>query len=236
MIHVTESIHAVILAGGTGARMGSGTPKQFLDLEGEPIIVKALRQFTAIPAIRGIVITSPRELIDQTWKVVEANDVPKIVAIVEGGDTRQGSSYRGLMAIPHADEDIIVFHDAVRPFIRVKTILACVEAAAASGAAGVYVSAIDTITEIRNGRVHRTLPRADLFYTQTPQAFRYGIIRRAHERALETGSVATDDVALVRAMDVPVTAVEGDYQNIKITTPADLAIARVIVSPAASRD
>jgi len=230
MNHVTAKIGAIILAGGSGTRMGGDLPKQFLELDGEPIIVKTLRQFAMIPAVKGIVIACPAEHIAHTESLVTAHDVQKIVAIVPGGETRQGSSHRALLAIPRDDDEIVIIHDAVRPFVRVKTILACLEAAAKTGAAGVYVRAIDTIAEIEGDRVRAALPRGRLHYTQTPQAFRYSIIRQAHEQALAAGITdATDDVGLVVAIGLPVAPVEGDYKNIKITTPFDYVLAKTLV-------
>lgn len=223
-----NGIYAIILAGGRGLRFGEATPKQFLPLRDKPIILWSLEKFSAIPEINEIIVVTPLEYISQTREMTTEYKA-KSICVIAGGETRQQSSYNAICSTNFNDDDILVFHDAVRPFVSKGVILKCIRETEEYGAAGVYVKAIDTVAEIKDSMVQSIPDREDLYYAQTPQSFQYRIIRHAHDIAL-SGNVsnASDDVSLVLDAGYGVRAVEGDYRNIKITTPFDYDIAQSI--------
>ncbi|HPA71204.1 MAG: 2-C-methyl-D-erythritol 4-phosphate cytidylyltransferase [Spirochaetes bacterium] len=221
--------YALILAGGAGTRLGGDTPKQFLDLAGKPVIAWSMKAFDDADDISGIVVACPEAYRESVWETGEANGIGKLVAVVAGGETRQLSAYNALTAIDYSDDDIVLIHDAARPFVTAAVIRDCVVAAEAFGAASAYVKVTDTVAEAWDGFVAAIPDRSSLYNTQTPQAFRYGIIRRSHERARAEGAVnSSDDVRLIMDAGTRVRVVEGDYRNIKITNPRDMEIAERI--------
>ena len=221
--------HVLILAGGSGTRLGSDTPKQFLDLAGRPVISWSMTAFERVDEIAGIVVACPVAWREKVRAIAADNRIEKIIAVTAGGETRQLSAYNALRAIDFSDDDIVLIHDAARPFVSAKMIRECFDGAREHGAAAAYVKAVDTVAELKDGFVRRIPDREALYYAQTPQAFRYGIIRRAHEEALAKGDRdASDDVRLVMIAGIEVKAVEGDYRNIKITSERDMEIAETI--------
>jgi 2-C-methyl-D-erythritol 4-phosphate cytidylyltransferase len=224
-----NNIYAIILAGGKGLRFGADTPKQFLPLRDKPIIVRTLEKFSDITEIKEIIVVTPEEYINHTKELMRDYKTKKSIIVIAGGKTRQQSSYNAICSMDFNDDDILIFHDAVRPFVSKSIIIECMGETAKYGAAGVYVKAIDTIAEINDARIQSIPDREKLYYAQTPQSFRYKIIRHAHEIAV-SGNVsnASDDVGLVLNAGYGVRAVEGDYRNIKITTPLDYEIAQSI--------
>ncbi len=221
--------YALILAGGSGSRMGGDTPKQFLDLAGRPVIAWSMRAFDGMEDIAGIIVACPEAFREKVRVIAADQGVGKLLDVVPGGETRQLSAYGALCAREFSDDDIVLLHDAARPFVSAEMILRCIDGAAEFGAAAVYVKAIDTVAEAADGFVRKIPNRDALYYAQTPQAFRYGIIRKAQEEALKRGDRnASDDVRLVMNAGVPVRVVEGDYGNIKITTARDMEIAEAV--------
>jgi 2-C-methyl-D-erythritol 4-phosphate cytidylyltransferase len=222
-----QNKYAIILAGGTGTRAGSELPKQFVHISGKPLIIHTLQKFNN-PEL-SIIVVVPSEFIDHIIKLVNDFLNRKILKVIAGGETRQGSAYNAIKCIDFSDEDILLFHDAARPFVSVEIIEKCINEAMLSGAAGVYVRTIDTIAEIQDGYLKDIPFRNELYYTQTPQAFKYRIIKDAHEFALSEGIFnSTDDAGLVLNAGYKVKIIEGDYSNIKITTPEDMEIARYL--------
>ncbi len=221
--------YALILAGGSGSRMGSLTPKQFLKISGIPIIAWSMMTFQRMNEIVGIIIASPKDRFPEIKKIAEDYQITKLRAIATGGETRQISSYHALRAYEFHDDDIVLIHDAARPFVSEALARRCLNAAEESTAACAYIPVKDTIAEIENNLVRRTLDREILQSAQTPQVFRYSLIRDAHEYAITRGfQSASDDVTLVLLRGKPVYSVEGDYRNIKITTPEDMALAEYL--------
>ncbi|TAL30418.1 MAG: 2-C-methyl-D-erythritol 4-phosphate cytidylyltransferase [Spirochaetes bacterium] len=224
-----SSTYFIILAGGRGARLGNDTPKQFMDLGGMPVIAWSMRACATVPEISGLILVCPEDERGRVESIAASHGRGLVRAIVAGGETRQGSVYNALSALPFADDDILLFHDAARPFIGPGIISRCVMETAAHGAAAVYVRATDTITRGDGGFVESIPPRDALFAAQTPQGFRYAVIRAAHERARAAGLFdASDDVRLVMESGVRVKMVEGEYRNLKITTAFDYDVARMI--------
>ena len=218
-------IVALIPAGGVGARLGSRTPKQFLALGGGPILATTVRHFARHPAVGAIVIAAPAAHLDRARRTIRDRAWRARVTVVAGGDTRQESVWLALQAAP-TETDIVLVHDAVRPFITRALIDAVVEAARDGGAAICALPVAETVKRVRDGRVEATVDRTDLWTVQTPQAFRVDLLREAHEKARRDGVVGTDDAALVERLGHPVTVVRGLEGNLKITTPADLRRAR----------
>jgi len=221
---------ALIVAGGSGSRMQSDRRKQYLDLQGVPVIVRTLRVFDASALVDRIVLVVPED--DQDFcrdELLAAAGFSKPVKMVAGGPTRQGSVRNGLQAIAAAEDDLVVIHDAVRPFLRQSELAACIETAGKSGACILALKAFDTLKQAgTDGQISSTIDRESIWLAQTPQVFRYGAIHAAHTRAKEEGIVVTDDATLLEMAGQAVRIVPGSRWNIKITTPEDLTLAGAI--------
>ena len=219
---------AIIPAAGIGARMHADRAKQMLELGGVPLLVHTLRRFEACEAVDQVILVLQPDLTSEVLALISKYNLKKIERVVGGGAERQDSVYRGLQVIKEENAGVIIVHDAVRPFVRPEEISVVIERAAVTGAALMAMGAIDTIKQVKSGRVQRTLDRRRIFHAQTPQAFRYGIIREAYERAYTDGFRATDDSQLVERIRHRVSVIEGSPINIKITRPFDLKLAEAI--------
>jgi len=223
-------VNAIIVAAGKGERMGTFLPKPFLPLAGMPLLMHAVRSVARSTLIGKIalVIAPEREVLCAGLLAAHGPSDPPIV-LVHGGPERQDSVRLGLAALD-GDCEVVVIHDAARPFITPEIIDRSVAVAAECGGALVAVPARDTIKRVdKNGLVVETVPRQDLWLAQTPQTFRVALIRAAHTRALAEGVVATDDAALVEWAGGKVQVVLGDARNCKITTPDDLRLAEAML-------
>lgn len=221
---------ALIVAGGQGLRMQMEVRKQYIQFNGQPVLFHTLCVFDRSPAIESIFLVVPRD--DMAFcreNIVASLQSPKEIRLVEGGDERQQSVYNGLAAISCDPDEIVLIHDGVRPFVQLNHIEACVEAAKYVGAAVLAVPVSDTIKRSdADGTIEKTIDRNRLWAAQTPQAFRYGLIRNAHDGALKSGMAVTDDSALIEASRHPVKLVAGSRNNIKITRPEDLDLASAL--------
>jgi len=215
------SVAVLVPAGGIGARLGRRTPKQFLRLAGATVLARTLTHFLRHPAVRAVVVAAPAEHLARTRRLVGRSRVE----VVAGGATRQESVWNALQAAP-IDAEIVLVHDAVRPFIDRRLIDAVVSAAAAHGAAICALPIAETVKRVRDGVVEATLDRSELWSVQTPQGFRGALLREAHEKARRDGVVGTDDATLVERLGHPVRVVPGLAGNVKITTLEDLRRAR----------
>ncbi len=214
---------AIIVAGGTGTRMGGAVPKQFLALGGRTILDRTVSVFAGSPRIDGIVLALPASSPDAIKASYRA--VPKVIAVVDGGTERPDSVRNALAAVP-PDAEIVLVHDAVRPFVPERLVARCVELAREHGAVVPVVPVRDTVKEWdRSGKTLVTRDRSGLMRAQTPQAFRAAILREAYEKAGAGKIAATDDAALVEAAGHPVLPVPGDEANVKITIPEELRMA-----------
>jgi 2-C-methyl-D-erythritol 4-phosphate cytidylyltransferase len=218
------SLAVLIPAGGIGTRLGRRTPKQFLRLGGAPILAATLQHFTRHPGVQAIVVAAPAAHVARTRRLVGRSG-RRPVEVVTGGATRQDSVWLALQAAPAA-ADIVVVHDAVRPFIDRRLIDAVVAAAVEDGAAICALPIAETVKRVGDGVVEATLDRSGLWAVQTPQAFRAAVLREAHDKARRDGVVGTDDAMLVERLGHPVRVVPGRAGNVKITTPEDLRRAR----------
>ena len=226
-----KRVIALIPAAGMGKRMGAAINKQYLLLAGIPIVARTISVFENSPIVDDIYIVTPEaEIPCCREEVVNANGFAKVRAIIAGGAERQHSVLNGLRAVSDpADDDVVLIHDGVRPFVSPDIIQRAVSVAIRSDGALVAVPAKDTIKIIVDDAVQETPPRETLWQAQTPQAFRYGIIRNAHEQAAAEGFLGTDDASLVERLGGQVQVVMGDYRNIKITTPEDLILAEAFI-------
>jgi 2-C-methyl-D-erythritol 4-phosphate cytidylyltransferase len=220
---------AIIAAAGTGSRMASDRPKQFLQLAGIPIIFHTLAPFEQCESIQEIIVVLPAEETAVFLTLAGKQGLRKLSRVVPGGTTRADSVKRGLMAIRAATAGIVAVHDGVRPFVTVEEIDAVVAAADSDGAAILVAPVTDTIKQVTDNSVARTLDRTGLRRALTPQCFRYDVLRKAYEQADVDDPSLTDESALVEKIGVPVTAIEGSSRNIKITTPQDLLIAETFL-------
>jgi len=218
---------ALVTAAGEGKRMGRDVPKQYLELGGIPILARTLLAFQSHPLVDVIVLAVPAGDEDLCRsRILAPFELQKVEEIVAGGATRQASVYNGLRRLEKAD--MVAIHDGVRPLVNQEVITATFKAAGASGAALACVRVRETIKK-KMGTHVETIPRSDLWLAHTPQTFRTDLILKAHARAIEDGFIGTDDAALVERLGQPVTIVEDSADNIKITTPEDLALAEVLL-------
>lgn len=225
------AVHALIPAAGTGRRMGAAGNKQYLELGDRPILAHTLARLAALACIDALHVIVPD--VERPFcrdQVVTRCGLAKVRSIIAGGAERQDSVRNGLAACGAADDDLILIHDGVRPFFPAAQIVPLLAAAAADGAALLAIPAQDTIKEVADGYVVRTLERNRLWQVQTPQAFRCAVLREAHRRALDAGYAGTDDAALVEWCGWPVAVIPGSSFNLKLTTPDDLALARALLS------
>jgi 2-C-methyl-D-erythritol 4-phosphate cytidylyltransferase len=232
---------AIIPAAGLGTRMAqnpaakTGEPfasKQFTELGGTPILLHTLRKFVSAPEVSEIVVALRANEIEGFHQRLhhEAKDLPaNKIRLVEGGEHRQNSVANALAAISAADDDIILVHDAVRPFVTIEIIRDVVHAAEKYGAAIAGWPAVDTIKLVERTAegavITATVPREKVVMAQTPQGFRYVIINKAFDEAAAAGFMGTDEAALVERSGHSVAVVMGSPRNIKITTPADMDLA-----------
>lgn len=220
---------AIIAAAGTGARMASDRPKQFLLLAGTPVIFHTLKPFEQCDSIQEVIVVLPAEESANFLSLAGKQGLRKLSRVVPGGTTRADSVKRGLLAIRSASAGIVAVHDGVRPFVTVEEIDNVVAAAEASGAAILVAPATDTIKQVSGDSVIRTLDRQELRRALTPQCFRYDLLRQAYEQADVNDPSLTDESALVERIGARVMTVAGNARNIKITTPQDLLIAEALV-------
>jgi 2-C-methyl-D-erythritol 4-phosphate cytidylyltransferase len=222
-------VFAILPAAGLGTRMASPSPKQFLSLDGIPILIHSLRAFAAVPRITQIVVAVRKTEIERVTDQAREYGFAERVKVVEGGDNRQESVAHALAAIEAQPDDIVLVHDAVRPLIDAATIDRTIDAVAEHGAAIVGLPAIDTIKQVERtahgAQIVSTIPRESIVYAQTPQGFRFGLLQRAFAEAIGDGFVGTDEASVIERAGHPVAVVPGSQVNLKITQPGDLELA-----------
>src|SRR6476646_862323 len=231
---------AVILpAAGLGTRMGKSTAekagtsrKQFMLLEGSPILMHTVRKFVASDRVGVVVVAVRAEDTEWVREMLAEEFESGRVRVVEGGNSRQESVENALRSLG-PEYELVAVHDAVRPFIDLETIHKVFDEAAETGAAIVAVPAVDTVKQVIRGtthvRIRATLPREKLVMAQTPQVFRYELITRAFASARGDGFTGTDESSLVERLDIEVSVVPGSDRNIKITKPGDMELAHLFL-------
>ncbi len=213
-------INAIITAGGTSSRFGNKN-KLLEIINGKEVIKHTVDVFEKSSADKIIICANP-SIINDFKEIFK--DYKK-VEIIEGGQTRQESVYNGLN---HCECDYVLIHDGARPLITVDLVELCINSVKDRNAVSVMTKTVDTIKEVVNDKIIRTIDRSKLYNTQTPQAFKYDIIMRAHKKFI--GQAYTDDAGMVEALGEDVYIVNGSYKNIKITTQNDIDIAKVYMS------
>ncbi|BCB01963.1 2-C-methyl-D-erythritol 4-phosphate cytidylyltransferase [Bacillus sp. KH172YL63] len=216
----------VIPAAGQGKRMKADRNKLLLELNECPVIIHTLRVFEQDARCKGIYLAIHPSERDTFTALLKRFGITKVVKLVDGGKERQHSVYHALLEVDH---EIVLVHDGARPFIKESTIHRLVEKTHSAGAAIAAVPVKDTIKKVLDGKVEETIERSSLWMVQTPQAFRVSVLKKAHDEAQREGFLGTDDASLVERMDVKVSVVESDYDNIKLTTPEDLYFAEAIL-------
>ena len=224
---------ALITAAGKGTRLqGFGLPKQFLRINGKPMLVYCAETFNKCELIDGILIITSKEYIEEVDRLCRQYNINKLIAVVEGGQTRQQSVFNGLMALKEhgvTDDDIVLIHDAARPLIDESIIRDNIDACLKYDAVETVIPASDTIIRSKEGQIVDEIPNRDgLYQVQTPQTFKYKLIFDAHRR-FEHLKLATDDAQLVHNMGKPVHLVEGSIKNLKITTIEDLQLIKSLL-------
>ena len=220
---------AIIAAAGTGSRMASERPKQFLQLAGTPIIFHTLKPFELCESIHEVIVVLPAEESAEFLAQAGKRGLRKLARVVPGGSTRADSVKRGLQAIRAATAEIVAVHDGVRPFVTVEEIDNTIEAARRDGAAILTTPATDTIKLVEGDAVVETLARQNLRQALTPQCFRYELLRKAYEQVDVSDPSLTDESIVVERLGHRVTIVDGSPRNIKITTPRDLLLAEALL-------
>lgn len=224
----------IIPAAGLGSRMagpatGKGPAKQFTEVNGVPVLIHTLRKFADAPGVTEIVVALRKQEAESFAPRLKQEKLSKPTRIVEGGEHRQESVANALASIKAAPDDLVLVHDGVRPFVEQETIAKVIDAADRHGAAIAAVPAVDTIKQVdrtsEGAVVNATIPREHIVLVQTPQGFRFGLLKRAFEEATRDGFTGTDESSLIERMGEQVWVVMGSPRNMKITTPSDLELA-----------
>lgn len=228
---------AIILAAGQGKRMNTNTPKQYLPLDGRPVLFYSLEVFQNSDVDEIILVTEKDQIEYCRKEIVEHYGFDKVKNIVAGGAERYESVYNGLHAISSAN--VVLIHDGARPFVTDDIIKRSIETALKTGACVVGTKVKDTIKEVNENHVAINTPTRDhLWQVQTPQSFQYGLIYHAYERMKqENAKDITDDAMVMERYGTnPVTIIEGDYRNIKVTTPEDMIVAQAFLNVRKNRN
>ncbi len=225
-------IAAIVPAAGLGTRMGADLPKQFLDLDGMPLIIFTLRRLASCPAITEFFISTRTDDVVFLEDKVSKAGLGRPARVVHGGDTRQ-QSVANALALVDPSTEIVLVHDAARPLVTRVQIERLIAEARERGAAILGIPAIDTVKEVKRGSlpedvalITQTIPRERIVLAQTPQAFSYPLLRDAFRKAEQDGISASDEAAVVEHFGHDVFVVLGSERNLKITRPADLDLAR----------
>ncbi len=221
-------VGAIIPAAGRGKRIGASVPKQFLQIQGKPLLHHTLTVFASCELIDYVVLVMPRTDVDETgddW----LNKYEIVREVVVGGEQRQDSVYNGFNSLEE-ETGIVVVHDGVRPFTTPQMITATVEAAQQHGAAITAIPVSDTVKQAADGFVKQTVSRDGLWRVQTPQAFQYGLLKQAFKKAKKDSYYGTDEGSLVEYLGERVKIVPGSELNIKITRKEDLVLGESLLS------
>ncbi|XJZ27414.1 2-C-methyl-D-erythritol 4-phosphate cytidylyltransferase [Bacillota bacterium Lsc_1132] len=217
----------IIPAAGQGKRMGAGKNKLLIELNGMPVFIHTLMVFEKDERCDGIILAIHPQDEWEFTSLLEKYKITKVKGLVHGGKERQHSIYHALKTVK--SNGVVLVHDGARPFIKKEFIHRLTETAETTGAAIIGVPVKDTMKKVKDAVVVETVERSSLWVAQTPQAFHMSILLKAYEQAEKDQFVGTDDASLVERIAVPVTIVEGDYDNIKLTTPEDLFFAEAIL-------
>jgi len=225
-------IAAILPAAGLGTRMGAETPKQFLELDGVPIVILSLRRIASCELVTDIIVATRADGIAKLEERIRGEKLTQKVRVVRGGDVRQDSVARALEEVAN-DTELVLVHDAVRPFVTREQIARVIEEARRCGAAILGIPAMDTVKEVKRASlpedvalITATIPRERVVLAQTPQVFAMKLLKEAFARAQADGVSASDEAGLIERLGHDVHVVLGSERNIKITKPADMELAR----------
>jgi 2-C-methyl-D-erythritol 4-phosphate cytidylyltransferase len=230
-------VSVILPAAGLGTRMGRAVPekagtsrKQFMLLEGSPILLHTIRKFASSPAVSEIVVALRAEDIEWVRELLRAEKFGKPVRLVEGGESRQESVEHALASLS-PETELVAVHDAVRPFVEHGVLEKVFAEAEENGAAIVGIVPVDTVKQVHRNKIRQTIPRERLVLAQTPQVFRFDLLKEAFAKAREDGFAGTDESSLVERLDqVEVSVVAGSDRNLKITKPSDMDLARLFLA------
>ncbi|HEY3198768.1 MAG TPA: 2-C-methyl-D-erythritol 4-phosphate cytidylyltransferase [Nitrospirales bacterium] len=227
----TGTVVAVIPAGGSGRRMGTATPKQFMPLGGIPLLLHSLQVFERCASILQVILVVPKDERERVLvDVVARHGIKKVQKVVAGGATRQKSVYQGLRETD-PEAEIVVIHDAVRPFVTEDLIERSIETARDIGGAIVAVPMKETVKQVgADGHILLTVDRSQLWLAQTPQTFRRAMLIEGYRKAESDGFQATDEASVMERLGYKIAVVSGRWDNIKITTPEDFQMAEAILA------
>jgi 2-C-methyl-D-erythritol 4-phosphate cytidylyltransferase len=222
-------ISAIVLAAGEGRRLGSTVPKAFASIGGRALVLRTLERIFSVPMIERVTLVVPAAQFERCETLLKGDPAlrHRPWCLQAGGATRQQSAERGLEKA--GESDLILIHDAARPFVSTQLIIRCIEAAMRHDAVVPGLPARDTIKVVKNHWIERTLERDSLWEIQTPQVFRRELIVAAHEDAAKTGLQVSDDALAVERFGKPVFVVEGERLNFKITVPEDVWLAELLL-------
>lgn len=219
----------IIPAAGSGSRLDTDTPKPYLEINGRTILEHTLRRFLGLEILSQVIVATSKSYISEAEAIL-GNVIPEVLSyrVIEGGAERQHSIFNTLEYV--GSNNLVIVHDAVRPFVKVEHIKSCCEAALETGASVLGVPAKDTIKQTDDERIITDTPsRKYLWQAQTPQVFKKEILQEAYQKAFEDDFIGTDDASLVERLNYPVKMVEGDRSNFKITYPLDLKLAKLLL-------
>lgn len=225
-------IAAILPAAGLGTRMGADTPKQFLELDGTPIVIHSVRRVASCPLVTDIIVATRADVVESLEQRLRNESFMQSVRVIRGGDSRQDSVAAALQQVSN-DTEIVLVHDAVRPFVTREQIARVIEETRRCQAAILGIPAMDTVKEVKRASlpedvalITATIPRERVVLAQTPQAFSTKLLKEAFARAQADGVNASDEAGLVERLGHDVHVVLGSERNIKITKPADMKLAR----------
>ncbi|MBZ5609656.1 MAG: 2-C-methyl-D-erythritol 4-phosphate cytidylyltransferase [Acidobacteriia bacterium] len=230
-------VSVILPAAGLGTRMGRSVPekagtsrKQFMLLEGSPILLHTIRKFVSCSEVSEIVVALRGDDLDWVRGLLAAEKFSKPVRLVQGGESRQ-ESVENALATLQPGTDLVAVHDAVRPFIEHQVLDKVFAEASETGAAIVGIVPVDTVKQVHRNKIRQTIPRERLILAQTPQVFRFDLLKQAFAKAREDGFAGTDESSLVERLDqVEVSVIPGSDRNIKITKPSDMDLARLFLA------
>ena len=218
--------YAIIVAGGKGTRMGSDIPKQFLPVNGLPVLMQTIKRFKECGDGIEIILVLPKEQHEYWYELCKKHRFTSAYTVAEGGETRFHSVRSGLAMIPDDAEGIVGVHDGVRPFPSVEVIRNCYETARTAKAVVPVIPVVETLIHIDGQGNSETVPRDSYRLVQTPQAFDIQLLKRAYKQPYQDSF--TDDASVVDSIGQEITLIDGNCENIKITTPFDLRMARIL--------
>lgn len=218
--------YIIIVAGGKGLRMGSDIPKQFLPIGGKPVLMRTLERFREYSPTLQIILVLPKAQQDYWHQLCKDYNFEVEYVLADGGETRFHSVQNGLTKIPDDAEGVVGVHDGVRPFPSIDVIRNCYETARTAKAVIPVIPVVETVRHLQ-GNSSETVPRSDYRLVQTPQTFDIQLLKAANKQPYNDGF--TDDASVVEAFGFNITLVDGNRENIKITTPYDMKIAEVLI-------